>query len=49
MPPKPEVAAAPEAAKPVEAKPAETASPAAKPAELELKPTQDMPPVQTLD
>ena len=53
-PAKPVVAAAPEMAKPVEAnpaeaKPAEAAAPVAKPPELELKPTQDMPPVQTLD
>jgi hypothetical protein len=52
--PKPDVAAAPEAVKPVEVKPDETktvevAAPATKPAELELKPTQDMPPVQTLE
>ncbi len=52
--PKPVVAAAPEAAKPVEVKPAdakpvEAAAPATKPAEIELKPTQYMPPMQTLE
>ena len=41
---KPAEAVRPEATKPVETKPAE-----AKPAELELKATQDMPPVQPLD
>ncbi|RTL51858.1 MAG: hypothetical protein EKK40_10150 [Bradyrhizobiaceae bacterium] len=50
----PVIAAAPEAAKPAETQPAE-AKPAApppapaKPAEVELKPTQDMPPMQTLE
>lgn len=51
----------PQAAKPVSAKPAQTSEPApeakpveakpaeAKPAEVELKPTQQMPPVQTLE
>ncbi|HEY0218407.1 MAG TPA: hypothetical protein VGC26_01370 [Afipia sp.] len=39
---------APEVAKPVEAKPAANTVPA-KPAEVELKPTQEMPPMQTLE
>ncbi|HEY0236508.1 MAG TPA: hypothetical protein VGC86_15860, partial [Afipia sp.] len=42
--PKPAETTAPEAARPMEAKPV-----LAKPAEVELKPTQDMPPMQTME
>ncbi len=47
--PKPADAAAPEATKPAEAKPLMDKPVTAKPAEIELKPTQAMPPVQTLE